>query len=203
MPPRRQRIFDEAHPDALLTIATSTVSAFTHSGHVCDDALNDVHDSGVQAQQPSTAATSIFNRSALLCNSLLTMPLVGYGARPPGAGKTATQRRSASAVSFDCLSAQALACEITHGNACHNMPAGPRALPLLAAHHATTSEAASSTRHAPGWVLEAPHGEQPGHVSDVLPAPGATDGLNILSNMIPAIQAAAKAACSTLSLTVP
>ena len=42
-------------------------------------------------------------------------------------------------------------------------------------HHAITSEAASLTHHAPGWVLEAPQGEQPGHVCDVLFAPGATD----------------------------
>ena len=56
------------------------------------------------------------------------------------------------------------------------MPAGPRALPLHAAHHTTSSEAAPPTRHAPGWVLEAPQGEQPGHVSDVLFAPVPIDG---------------------------
>ena len=168
-------IFDETHADALHTIAASTVSAFTHSGHVCDDALNFVPESGAQAQQSSTATTSIFDRSATLCNSLLTKPLVDHGARPRRAGKTATQQRSASAPCFDRLSAQALACEITHGKVCHNMPAGPQALPLHAVHHATIDEAAPFAHHAPGWVLEAPQGEQPGQVSDVLFAPGATD----------------------------
>ena len=62
------------------------------------------------------------------------------------------------------------------------MPAGPRALPLHAAHHTTSSEAAPSTRHAPGWVLEAPQGEQPGHVSDVLPAFDDFDGANVVQH---------------------
>ena len=174
--------FEEAHPDALRNSAASIGSAFMHSGHGCDVALNVVHDSGAQPQQPTTAAATIFDRSALLCNSLRTRPLEDHGARTLRAGKTASHRRSASAPTFENLSAQALACENQHGNVCHNMPAGPRALPLHAAHHTTSSEAAPSTRHAPGWVLEAPQGEQPGHVSDVLPATDVTDGANVVQH---------------------
>ena len=55
------------------------------------------------------------------------------------------------------------------------MLAGPRASPLPAVHHTTAYEAACLTHHAPGGVLEAPQGEQPGHVSDVPHAPGATN----------------------------
>ena len=126
-------------------------------------------------QQNASATTSIFDRSAKLCKDIITKPLVDHGKRARGAGKTAKQQRSASAACFEGLSAQALACEIVHGKVGHNMPAGPQASPLPAVQHAITDEAACSTHHAPGWVLEALQGEQPGYVSDVLFALVTTD----------------------------
>ena len=111
-----------------------------------------------------------------------TRPLEDLAAGTRRAGKTATHRCSVSAPSFEVLSAQAMACENHHGNVCHTMPAGPRALALHAVHHTTSFETATSTRHAPGWVLEAPQGEQPGHVSDVLPTFDDCDGANVVQH---------------------
>ena len=88
---------------------------------------------------------------------------------------TTTQRHSAPASGFDSLSAQAPACEIAHSKFCHNMLAGPLASTSPAVHHTTAYVDACLTQHGPGWVLEAPQGEQPGHVSDVSHAPGAID----------------------------
>ena len=55
------------------------------------------------------------------------------------------------------------------------MQAGPLASTLPAVHHTTAYDDPCLTQHGPGWVLAAPQGEQPGHVSDVSHAPGAID----------------------------
>ena len=138
-----------------------------------------------------------FSRSVLLtlrfsiaAPYLAIVPSTGllddHGARTRGAGKAAAQHRSACTPNFDGLSAQALASERGH-----SIPAAMRAPSLfelrtsapasllvasvLAASPATDADVTCSSHVGPGWVLEAPQGEQPGHVTDSTFTPFAFD----------------------------
>ena len=105
---------DEGLGDSPPTLSASALSAFLHSDLEGVEVPNFASDSGAHVRQTTAATTSIFDRSAKLCNHVCSKPMVDHGARARGAGQTAAQHRSACALNFDDLSAQALASERVH-----------------------------------------------------------------------------------------
>ena len=157
-----QTTTDEGLGDSSPTPIASAVSSALHSGPDCVDTIHSVSDSCAHVQQAAAPITSIFDRIAKLCNHVSSRPLVGHGARVRGAGKVPAKQRSASALNFDGLSAQALASERVHaklgtmqatslGDTRLIIAAGRQAPSEPDAHHTIAAEDSCSACLSPGW----------------------------------------------------
>ena len=163
--------------DSTLTPTANVLSALPHPGTIHAVLPPPASDSGASLQHSSAAITSIFDRSAILCNRKTGRPVDDLDTRAQGAGKIAAKQMTARSFNIEGLSAQALASE--RGT---SISAARRALSLAkprankldsrqvasvpAALHDADDDITCPNVLGPGWVLEAPQGEQPGHASE-------------------------------------